>query len=140
MAASTADKPLTWEIHGDEYDNDLPVAANARIFSGALVGKSAGYYRQLVAGDVFAGAALMGANNIGGAASAVNVHVRAAGTLVMAVAGVTGPTDEGAIVYAIDDNSFTLTSAGNSAIGKIIRHVSGTTVVVRLEAGSQRSI
>lgn len=140
MATLTADKARTWEVHGDEFDSDLPIAANTRIFAGSLVGKNAGYFRPLVAGDALGGVALVGNNNTGGAAGALFVHVRAVGTVVLPVTGVTGPTDEGSTVYASDDDTFTLTSAGNSAVGKIIRHVSSTTVVVRVEAGSQRSI
>ena len=140
MAQPTADKPLTWEIHGDEFDTDLPVAASSVIYAGSLVGKASGYFRQLVAADVFGGVALIGSNNGSGAAGAANVHVRATGTLVASVAGVTGVTDEGATVYASDGNTLTLTSASNTPVGKIIRHISGTSVAVRIEAAAQRSI
>ena len=43
-------------------------------------------------------------------------------------------------VYASDDDTFTLTSAGNSAIGKVVRWVSGTRCVVYFEGVQVRSL
>lgn len=141
MTTLAADKIRTHEVHGNEFDTDLPVIAADIIYQGGAVGENgSGYFRPLVAADPFAGFALMRCDNSAGAAGDKHVHVRAKGSMVLSVAGVTAVTDEGSTVYASDDDTFTLTSAGNSAIGKIIRHISGTQVVVAFESASLRSI
>src|SRR5574340_429737 len=68
------------------------------------------------------------------------VRVRNKARVILSVAGVTAVTDEGSTVYASDDDTFTLTSTSNTAIGKITRYISGTTVEVYFEASSFRSI
>ncbi len=121
--------------------NDLPVIAADIIYEGAAVGENAaGYFRPLVAGDNFSGMAVKKADNSAGAAGAINIKVRQKGRITIDVTGVSAVTDEGSTVYASDDNTFTLTSSGNSAIGKIIRWISGTKCVVAFEAVSRRSI
>jgi len=123
--------------------NDLPVIAADIIYDGAAVGENgSGYFRPLVAGDNFAGFAQKKADNsaAGAAAGDVNVRVRDKGKIKLSVTGVTAVTDEGSTVYASDDDTFTLTASGNSAIGKIVRWISGTTVIVAFEAASCRSI
>ena len=120
---------------------DLPMIAADIIYEGAAVGENAaGYFRPLVAADPFAGFAERTVDNSGGAAGAVNVRVKPRGRVILPVVGVTAVTDEGATVYASDDDTFTLTLTGNSAIGKITRYISGTTVEVYFEASSFRSL
>lgn len=120
---------------------DLPMIAADIIYEGAAVGENgAGYFRPLVALDPFAGFAERTVDNSAGAAGAVNVRVKPRGRVILPVVGVTAVTDEGATVYASDDDTFTLTSTGNSAIGKITRYISGTTVEVYYEASSFRSL
>jgi len=139
MTTLAANAPRAYE---EGELNDLPVIANDIIYEGAAVGESSttGTFRPLVAGDSFAGFATRKADNTGGAASAINVNVKQKGKIQLAVTGVTAITDEGSTVYASDDATFTLSSTGNSAIGKIIRWVSSTTVIVAFEAVSRRSI
>lgn len=121
--------------------NDLPVIANDIIYEGAAVGENgSGYFRPLVAGDSFAGFATRKVDNTGGSAGDKRVNVKQKGKIKLAVAGVTAVTDEGSTVYASDDATFTLSSTSNSAIGKIVRYVSSTTVIVAFEAVSVRSI
>ncbi len=120
---------------------DLPMIAADIIYEGAAVGENgSGYFRPLVAADPFAGFAERTVDNSAGAAGAVNVRVKPRGRVILPVVGVTAVTDEGATVYASDDDTFTLTSTGNSAIGKITRYISGTTVEVYYEAASFRSL
>ncbi|MBV2206655.1 MAG: hypothetical protein KUL87_14635 [Pseudomonas sp.] len=120
---------------------DLPVVASDIIYEGAAVGENgSGYFRPLVAADAFAGFAERQADNSAGAAGAVSVRVKTRGRVILSVAGVTAVTDEGSTVYASDDDTFTLTSTSNSAIGKIVRYISGTTVEVYFEASSFRSL
>ena len=120
---------------------DLPVIASDIIYEGAAVGENgSGYFRPLVALDPFAGFAESKADNSAGAAGAINVRVKSKGRIILSVTGVTAVTDEGATVYAADDNDFTLTSTSNTAIGKVVRYISGTSVEVYFEAASYRSI
>jgi len=123
------------------YLNSLPVITNDIIYEGAAVGDDGnGRARPLVAADDFMGFAVRKVDNTGGAAAAKRVDVREEGEIEIAVTGVTGDGDRGSTVYASDDDTFTLISTGNSAIGKIIRHVSGTTVVVHFQSKARRSI
>lgn len=127
------------EMLGDHMD--LPAVAADIIYEGAAVGENgAGYFRPLVAADPFAGFADRRCDNSAGAAGAENVRVRFRGRTILSVVGVTGLTDEGSTVYASDDDTFTLTSTGNSAIGKVTRFISGTTVEVYFESASVRSL
>lgn len=120
---------------------DLPVVATDIIYEGAAVGENgSGYFRPLVAADPFAGFAQSQADNSAGAAGAINVRVKPSGRIVLSVAGVTAVTDEGSTVYASDDDTFTLTSSGNTAIGKIVRYISGTSVEVYFQSASYRSL
>lgn len=139
MTTLASNKPRAFET-GDF--NDLPVIATDIIYEGAAVGESSatGIFRPLVAGDNFAGFAVKKADNSAGAASAINVKVQQKGRIELEVTGVTAVTDEGSTVYASDDNTFTLSSSSNSAIGKIIRWISGTKCIVAFEAVSVRSI
>jgi hypothetical protein len=135
--ALSADTPRAYEL-GDM--NDLPVKASTTIYEGAAVGLSSGYARGLVAGDEFQGFATKKADNSSGDAAAINVRVKKKGCIQLPVTGVSGVTDVGDTVYASADGTFTLTSSGNSAIGKIIRYISSTTVVVAFEGVAERSV
>lgn len=120
---------------------DLPVIASDIIYEGAAVGENgSGYFRPLVAQDPFAGFAESKADNSAGAAGAINVRVKNKGRIILSVTGVTAVTDEGSTVYASDDDTFTLTSTTNTAIGKVVRYISGTSVEVYFEAASFRSL
>jgi len=141
MTTLAADKSRVYEIHGTEFDTDLPAVASDIIYEGAAVGENgSGYFRPLVAADPFAGFALVNCNNASGAAGAVPIHLRAQGVIILSVTGVTAVTDEGSTVYAADDDDFTLTSTSNTAIGKIIRYISGTQVAVFFQSASLRSL
>lgn len=59
---------------------------------------------------------------------------------MLSVTGVTGVGDVGTTVYASDDDTFTLTSTSNTAVGKIARYISGTKVDVEYEADYAQSI
>lgn len=132
MSTLTEDKQRAFEI-GDI--NSLPVVAADIIYAGAAVGDNAGYARPLVAGDQFHGFCILRADNSDGAAGDINVQVRKSGCVVLNVTGVDGTDDIGKTVYASDDNTFTIsTEAGNSKIGVIRRHESGTRCVVEFHA------
>lgn len=143
MATLTANKFRVMELTGPHPQyNELPVAAAARIFGGAAVGEVAatGIARPLVALDNFMGFCDEEADNRTGAASAINVKVKEKGFAKLVVVGVVGPGDYDAPVYALDDDSFTLTSTGATQIGKVKRHISGTTCLVAFESTASRSV
>jgi len=124
MATLAKNEVRTYEL-GIEDFNDLPVIESDIIYEGAAVGDNgSGYFR----------------HNSNGANGDINVRVKECGKIVLDVTGVTGVADKDSVVYASDDNTFTLISSGNSAIGKIARWISGTKCVVAFEAVSIRSI
>ncbi len=132
MTTLAANSPRHYEL-GDR--NAFPVIASDIIYEGAAVGDNgSGLARPLAAADPFMGFAEAKADNSAGAASAINVRVLERGKIELAVTGVTGAGDVGSSVYASDDDTFTLTSTSNTLIGKVARHVSGTTCVVTFKA------
>jgi len=146
MTTLAVDQPRSFEAGPDPVYNDMPVIASDIIYSGAAVGNAGtgsgldGYARPLVGGDEFEGFAEGKADNSSGAAGAVKVKLKQRGVVKLSVTGVTGATDKNSTVYATDDNTFTLTASGASAIGKVVRYISGTTVMVAFEAVGLRSI
>src|SRR3989338_3000834 len=138
MATLAQDKPRAFGI-GDF--NELPVIASDIIFEGAAVGDNgAGLARPLVAVDPFLGFAKEQCDNSAGAASARKVKIFERGKIELDVTGVASADDVGQTVYASDDDTFTLTSTGNTAIGKVARWVSGTRCVVYFEGVQVRSL
>lgn len=142
MATLATDKYRVMELTGmhPEY-NEIPVIAADIIYGGAAVGDNAsGLARPLVALDPFLGFCDERADNSAGAASAILVKVKEQGFAKLAVVGATGTADVGEPVYAIDDDSFTLTALNNTPIGKVKRWISGTTCLVHFQAVNARSI
>lgn len=143
MATLATDSPRVFELNGgDPHFNEVPIIANDIVYAGSAVGESSsdGTARPLVAGDTFLGFCIEKCDNTGGAASAKLVKLRDRGVVKLAVTSVASTADVGATVYASDDNVFTLASTSNTAIGKIVRWITGTTCMVAFEAAYQRSI
>ena len=142
MTTLAADSHRTYELNRAlDKTNDLPVIASDIIYEGAAVGDNgSGLARPLVAGDPFMGFALKQCDNSAGAASAKNVNLQESGGIVLDVTGVSSAADVGEAVYATDDNVFTLTASGASAIGKVMRWISSTKCVVKFESVAMRSI
>lgn len=140
MTTLAQGKPRAYGISEPQAPNEFPMIASDIIYEGAAVGDNgSGYARPLVAADPFLGFAREQAEN-GTTAGANRVKVWEKGKIQIAVTGVTGVGDVGESVYATDDDTFTLTPSGATAIGKVSRHVSGTTCVVEFEAIQRRSI
>lgn len=133
MTTLAVDLPRAYELGTIE---EYPVIATDIIFEGAAVGENgSGYARPLVAVDPFIGFAESKADNSTGAAGAVNVRVRQKGKVQLTVAGATAITaNDRPIVYALDDNSFTLTSASATPIGRVSRWVSSGVAIVEFDA------
>lgn len=137
MTTLAINKPRAFE--GGIF-NELPVVAADIIYEGAAVGILAGNARPLVAADNFQGFAVKKADNSAGAAGAITVKIQDEGDIELDVVGVTGITNQGATVYASDDDTFTLSSTGNSSIGKIKRWISGTKCIVAFQSVAKRSL
>jgi hypothetical protein len=141
MTTLATNKQRTFELTGLEIYEDIPVIASDIIYEGAAVGDNAsGLAQPLVAQDPFMGFCVRKADNSAGAASAIKARIMTKGRVVLAVTGVSSAADVGEPVYASDDDTFTLTSTNNTAIGKVVRWISSTTCVVAFEAVDDRSI
>lgn len=109
-----------------------PVAASTTIYEGAMLGDTAGYLRGLTAGDIFRGHATEKRDNSDGDAGDLNVqHLTGRYRLEATLAGAI--TDVGRKVYASDDGTLTFTAAGNTRVGKVIRYINSTTMMVEFE-------
>lgn len=146
MATLAKDKPRTMELTGAHPDyNEVPIIADDIVYAGAAVGESTttGTGRPLAGGDAFMGFCHERCDNAGGAAAAKRIKVYATGYAELVVTGVDNINDEGAAVYASDDDTFTLTSTTtNTQIGKVVRVINTATnkALVYFEAASRRSI
>lgn len=131
--------PLTANREVDRYVDQelraLPVKAGVHIYKGALVGidSATGCGRGLVAADAFAGVAYEEANNAGGTDGAVAVRVYTMGDFEHAFTSA-ARTNNGAAVYASADNTLTLTSSGNSAVGRQIDAPSSSKILLRIKS------
>lgn len=126
MSQLTASKVRDYGVGFSETHNELPILAASKIYEGSAVGLSAGYARQLVAGDKFVGFAIRDYDNSAGASGDRRVRVRKDGSVFIPVTGVTGQADVTKQVAMSDGDTATLTLASNSKIGHIIRFESGT--------------
>lgn len=143
MATLARDKPRVFELGGNDPSyNEVPAIASDIIYAGAAVGESttSGTGRPLVAGDNFMGFCVENCDNSAGAAAAKNIKVRDRGKVKLSVTGVSAVTAYDAPVAASDDDTFTLTTSGNTTIGKVKRVISGAVCIVEFEATSARSI
>lgn len=119
---------------------EYPAVATDILYRGSAAGDSSGTVRPLAAGDGFMGFIDAKADNSAGAASAINVSVIPEGEVLLAVTSVASENDYGVTVYASDDDTFTLASTSNSAIGKVSQWVSSTTCWVKFQGTAFRSI
>jgi hypothetical protein len=115
---------------------DVPVDDNVNVFKGAFVGVNAstGYARPLVAGDNFLGVAYCQANNTGPGHVAAGIKARLHQPLdiVHYLSGVAA-TDIGKVIYASADDTLTLSSSGNSRVGRIVAIEGANLVRVRCQ-------
>jgi len=133
--AMTKDVPAVEQL--GEYA-DHPVVADTVIYEGALVTIDAdGFATNLVGADAattfLAGIAFRGVSNAGGASGAKMVKVRRGQRYYEVALSSAAQTDVGAVLYATDENTFTLTSTGAKAIGHVAQLAGTNKVIVRLE-------
>lgn len=121
--------------------NELPLKAGAKVYEGSFVGKdtATGYSRALVAGDVFQGIAESPVDNTSGSNGDLRTRTRARDVVLLAISGL-AITDVDKAVFASDDDTATLTSSGNSYIGKVIRFESTGFGWVSFEPAEQNGV
>lgn len=131
MTAATADRETP--LRKGELQ-ELPVAANAKIFAGtAVASKTDGYCQAMAntAGLKFEGIAVRGVDNTGGADGAVKVLVRRTGVHELISSGLT-VADIGKPMYFADDQTVQLTPT-NVLAGLLARFNSATVAEVDIE-------
>ncbi len=132
MTTLAANKLRDYQL-GDK--EEYPVIATDIIYQGAAVGENAsGYARPLAAGDPFLGFAEAIADNSSGAAGAITVNVKKRGNIVLPIAAIAITANDRPVVYASDDDTFTLTASTNSPIGTVSRWISTGLAVVEFDA------
>lgn len=115
--------------------SEYPVVATDIIYEGSAVGENgSGYARPLVALDRFLGFADRKADNSTGAAGDITVRVKTRGCVQLPIAAIGITANDRPLVYASDDDTFTLTSTGNSPIGNVLRWVSTGIAIVEFDA------
>jgi len=131
MTTLAVDSPLTI-VTGDF--NSIGIIANDIVFEGAMVGENAsGYGRPLVAGDLFVGHSLVQVDNTSGLAGAKEIRLRTGRYRGKATISGVLITDVGKEVFASDDDTYTLSSYGNSRVGVVIRYVTTNTAIVEFQ-------
>lgn len=119
MTSLNTDTNRVFETPSDS--NAIPVAAGAKIYQGALIGKiAAGYGRPLNASDIAMGFAKDNIDNTNGVDGEKICELKAKGKVSLFISGIS-IADVGRKVYASDDNTFTFAEAGNSIVGKLVR-------------------
>jgi len=133
MATLAVNKPRPYELGSIQ---EYPMVAADVIYEGAAVGENgAGFARPLVAGDPFLGFAESVVDNSLGAAGDRRVRVKRFGQVQIPVTGAAAITaNDGPVVYASDDDTFTLTAGANSPIGRVSRWVESGVCVVAFDA------
>jgi hypothetical protein len=142
MATLAKDTPRAFENTGGHPDyNEVPIIADDIVYAGAAVGESTttGTGRPLVGGDGFMGFAIEKCDNAGGAAAAKRIKVLNSGVAWLTVTGGDNINDYDAPVYAVDDNTFTLTASGATAIGKLKRYDASGKCLVYFESTAKTS-
>ncbi len=144
MATLAKSKPRQYENTDGHPDyNEIPIIASDTVYNGAAVGESSstGTGRPLVAGDNFMGFCIEDCANETGAAGDKLIKTLKRGVAWLTVTNGDNINDYGDTVYASDDDTFTMASTGNTAIGKLIRYDSDTTkCLVYFESLAARSI
>lgn len=131
--ALSADTPRVYEL-GDV--NELTVAATVTIYEGAFVFALKADGTAVVASPALSTHAFAGIA-IQGATAGNRVRIKDRGKVVMAVTGASAAS-VGAIVYASDDNTLTLTASTNVPVGYVSRHITSTTCLVEFRATAER--
>lgn len=133
MTTLAADTPRVFEL-GDINELTSSTAIKEGAFTCAVKADgtaAAGSFA--IATHSFAGVAERGC------ASGDPVRLKTRGKVVMPVTGASAAS-VGAIVYASDDDTLTLTASTNVPVGYVSRHISSTTCLVEFSATAERDV
>lgn len=112
-----------------------PVAAATKMFKNSAVGEDeAGYARPLQAGDKFLGFAQDQVDNSDGAAGEMNAWVKSKGYVELPIAALDITANDRPLVYASDDDTFTLTDTDNSLVGSVAQFITTGFAMVEFDA------
>ena len=145
MAALTAPAPRKIEVK--KSFQDMPMTA-AKVYEGSALSDTSStapgvagtnVVRSYTSPENFIGIALATVDNSTGTAGSQTIPVLTEGIVQLVVTGATAAS-VGANVYATDGNTFTTTLTANTAIGVIVKIISGTTVLVKIQGCQYRSI
>lgn len=131
--ALSADTLRVYEV-GDL--NEATVAAGVTIYEGAFVFALKSDGTAVVATPAISTHAFYGVA-IAGATAGNKVRFKHRGFIQMPVTGASAAS-VGAIVYASDDNTLTLTASTNVPVGYVHRHVTSTTCIVEFRSTAER--
>ena len=112
-----------------------PVAAATHIYAGTLVFLNAAGYADddTAAGvNVLAGVAIGESDNSGGANGDTDVEVYEEGVFELTGAAFTQAT-VGALIYASDNYTATVTATANTLVGRCVGFISATKILVRID-------
>lgn len=140
MANLSADRAVPAHKSGSGWINHYGVKDGAVIYKGSFVFESGtdGYASPTGGGNLFLGVAQAAADNTGGADAAIDAETQVASIFKHAVTGASAATAKGAIAYATDNQTLTLTaSSAYSAVGWIQEWVSGTTCWILAKSPGQ---
>lgn len=117
-------------------DRRMGLTLTAQVFHGSYLSKPAdGHVNVATATEAFAGIAME--KKLGGAADGdVEVMTSREGLVLDNVAGATDKSAEGALVFASDDDTLTLTASTNVPIGRVEEFLAGTQCWVHYYADS----
>ena len=135
--ALSADTPRTYEV-GSCEEKGLPVQASSTIYAGSAVSiDTGGEVGPLNTSDAgFYGFGINKVDNSSGSAGDVDARVAVKGVVKLTITGLDDNNDIGDVVYATDDNTFTLTASGAIGIGRVaeIVSLSDNTAMVRFSS------
>lgn len=136
MSALTVDTPLVVSL-GDHAD--LPIDAAVKIYLGSIVGlkRADGYARAFALGDRFSGHAVLGYDNLLGAAGAANIKTKRGRYFLQAALSGVAITDavHRAPVFAQDSGTLSLRSG--QLVGRVVRYVSSGIAIVEFDTDLQ---
>ncbi|MBU0718923.1 MAG: hypothetical protein KJ749_11795 [Planctomycetes bacterium] len=117
----------------DQAIRTLQVGSVEHIYKGAFVSVDAsGYAAPLAAGETFMGIAFEECDNSGGDDGDRSIRVYTLGDFDHALGGA-AVTDIGALVFASDDATLTLSNVGTSLIGHVVDVPSSGVIIVRIQ-------
>ena len=135
MVQLTKDLTRTYEL-GDI--NEYPILGGEVIYQGAAIGLeiASGYVRSLQATDKFVGFAEDNIDASNASDGDKNIMVKRRGSVTLELSGA-AITDVGKSLYAVNDNTFALSSAGSSVyIGQISRHQYDSEIIVDFDSAT----